>query len=550
MAKEDVHIINRQVFEFDCKQSEHAFQIQRKVDHVVQERISRAINRVCNQLTSHDEDIRLPLLEIDLGNISFETLEEDIAAVFEKRFYEKLSEKINTNVALSAGRLEKQQSAFEPLEEDKAADFEKRPYEKLLEKINTNTARSPGRFEKQQSTFESLRYFLLTGQLPWFAGKRDGNYIPGVLDEIFTMQPGAFRRLLILNLRNEKFVERLIATIDISRIIPLLEMLDIPDNLFDDAEAEVRKVIVEIFTDLQEIQKIYAASTDTGPFTSQELLQFAAAEKEIAVWLNADEAHRMILSQKMTLEGMLKIISGNTKYTDAPQFYKLLQQLIATKFSLDYKTLDKVVKQQPPVHSTIEESISQIQQKIEKEVNLLAESANDEEPDENIPRFYISNSGLILIAQYLPAFFNVLGLLEQGSFSNTQQRIKAVFLLHYMCTGEEKVPEHILPLNKLLCGLPMDETLPSFVSLSEEEKIECMELLQEVIYNWERLGQSSADSFREAFLNRDGILWYDDVHGWKLQVERRGYDVLLDSLPWSYKQIKLSWMEHIINTEW
>ncbi|WP_455607578.1 contractile injection system tape measure protein [Bacteroides sp.] len=36
----------------------------------------------------------------------------------------------------------------------------------------------------------------------------------------------------------------------------------------------------------------------------------------------------------------------------------------------------------------------------------------------------------------------------------------------------------------------------------------------------------------------------------KINVEGHAYDILLDSTPWSYKLIRLPWMENILKVNW
>ena len=62
-----LHIINKQVFNFECVQSEHAFQIENKFDYNVQSRISKILEKACDNISAGDTDIRIALLEIDLG---------------------------------------------------------------------------------------------------------------------------------------------------------------------------------------------------------------------------------------------------------------------------------------------------------------------------------------------------------------------------------------------------------------------------------------------------------------------------------------------------
>jgi hypothetical protein len=60
---------------------------------------------------------------------------------------------------------------------------------------------------------------------------------------------------------------------------------------------------------------------------------------------------------------------------------------------------------------------------------------------------------------------------------------------------------------------------------------------------------TSLEGFRSSFLQRKGLL-FEEESQWKLQVEKKGYDLLLDSIPWSFKMIKFSWMNKMMDVEW
>jgi hypothetical protein len=85
-----VHIINKQVFEFECVENEHAFQVQNKMSKVVQDKIAEAIERACDKVSEENSNLIIPFLEIDLGDISFDKIDQEIAGIIEKKFYEKL----------------------------------------------------------------------------------------------------------------------------------------------------------------------------------------------------------------------------------------------------------------------------------------------------------------------------------------------------------------------------------------------------------------------------------------------------------------------------
>ena len=60
---------------------------------------------------------------------------------------------------------------------------------------------------------------------------------------------------------------------------------------------------------------------------------------------------------------------------------------------------------------------------------------------------------------------------------------------------------------------------------------------------------TSMRAFQESFLNRTGFIEKTE-HEWILTVEERAYDILLDSIPWSYKLVRLPWMENILKVNW
>jgi len=252
---------------------------------------------------------------------------------------------------------------------------------------------------------------------------------------------------------------------------------------------------------------------------------------------------------KIAIELLLSMVSGRAEFSDAAALFIFFKRMIADKFGIGEAMLQIILQKPEQQQIVLYDAIIKKSKKIKEEKNqILQEPTSDEEVEDN-PRFYISNAGLVLVANYLPAFFNELQLLEEGRFISSHHQSKAVFLLHYLCTGQETNPEYTLPLNKILCGLSLEEPLTFHVPFSEKEKNECDILLAEIINNWQKLGDTSVDALRESFLRRDGILSVED-NGWKLMIERKGYDILLDSIPWSFQHIKLNWMDTIITTEW
>ncbi len=162
---------------------------------------------------------------------------------------------------------------------------------------------------------------------------------------------------------------------------------------------------------------------------------------------------------------------------------------------------------------------------------------------------FIRYAGMILLHPYLLPFFKGLDLVEDKNFKDDACRHRAVHLLHYLTTKETGLPEFVLLLPKLLCGLPFEEPMERYLEFSETEVAECENLLQAVIQHWGALGKSSPDALREGFLQREGKLEKRES-GWHLTVERHTIDILLDRLPWGLGIVKLPWMEELLQVEW
>ena len=85
--------------------------------------------------------------------------------------------------------------------------------------------------------------------------------------------------------------------------------------------------------------------------------------------------------------------------------------------------------------------------------------------------------------------------------------------------------------------------------MSAAEERECTRLLEAIVEHWRALGRTSVAGLRSSFLAREGRLIEVD-NGWKLELARRGIDVLLEQLPWGVGLVLLPWMERPLFVEW
>ncbi|ANH67115.1 contractile injection system tape measure protein [Mitsuaria sp. 7] len=165
---------------------------------------------------------------------------------------------------------------------------------------------------------------------------------------------------------------------------------------------------------------------------------------------------------------------------------------------------------------------------------------------EQIP---VGNAGLVLVSPYLPRLFSMLGLADDRAFTGPEAAARGALLLQALATGHAAAPEPELALNKLLCGIPLETTVPRLIELSDPEREAIEGLIAAVIQHWRILGTTSMDGLRGSFLRRTGVLERRD-DAWQLAVEPGPFDMLIDQLPWGYATVRHPWMERVIHVDW
>ncbi|MHB8208154.1 contractile injection system tape measure protein [Mucilaginibacter sp.] len=194
----------------------------------------------------------------------------------------------------------------------------------------------------------------------------------------------------------------------------------------------------------------------------------------------------------------------------------------------------------------------QLKEEIKQNIQITEDIMKDENKQllvNSKDTIYINNAGLVLLHPLLATYFVRLGMMIGGKFINADAQLRAVHLLQYLVNGKSNNPEHFLVLNKVLCNVPVEEPVPAEISLTDEEKETSAQLLIVVTSHWDKLKNTSIEGLQESFLQRDGALVFKD-DAWHLKVEQRGYDVLLQSYPWTIGMIKTPWMDNFLYVEW
>ncbi|HAQ20926.1 MAG TPA: hypothetical protein DCR40_17090 [Prolixibacteraceae bacterium] len=178
-------------------------------------------------------------------------------------------------------------------------------------------------------------------------------------------------------------------------------------------------------------------------------------------------------------------------------------------------------------------------------------SINENKQNENtdLKAVYIQNAGLILLHPFFWNFLSQTQCTDGKSGLLPEKTSLSIHLLHYLATGQEQEMEYLLTFEKFLCGVPLNSPVSRKIRLSDTEKKECSDLLKSVIGHWTALKNTSPDGLRQMFLQRDGKLELQKFP-YKLHVERKAQDVLLDHLPWNISIVKLPWIKELLFVEW
>jgi hypothetical protein len=180
-------------------------------------------------------------------------------------------------------------------------------------------------------------------------------------------------------------------------------------------------------------------------------------------------------------------------------------------------------------------------------VSQAARPAKESAVERTLP---VHAAGAVLLHPFLPRLFAAVDLLNNaGGFRDENARARAVLLTYFVATGQEDAPEPETVLFKLLCGMDLADSLPRRLNSTESERGEAVSLLQGVVTHWSRLGHTSPDGLRDGFLLRAGQL-SGVRENRRLTIEKRGIDVLLDSLPWGLSSVKTPFMTSPLTVVW
>ena len=161
--------------------------------------------------------------------------------------------------------------------------------------------------------------------------------------------------------------------------------------------------------------------------------------------------------------------------------------------------------------------------------------------------FLAENGGLVLLHPFLGSLFKNLGFLnEKNEFIEVD---RAICLLHFLATGNENVLEHHLTFEKYICNVHSDIVVSRDITLTEHEKEEAKKVINSVCEHWEKLNKASVELLQNEFFKRKCSVKRGPESD-RVKIEKKGFDILLESLPWGIGIIKFPWKRELIFVEW
>ncbi|MBY5956704.1 hypothetical protein KUV50_01060 [Membranicola marinus] len=532
------HLIGKQVVKVEVGASADTYVLQQRLSEMVWNRLAPKLNDLFDHFAGEDEVLRLDKVVVDLGDIDLNLINDDLVV-------EKILRLVEAELRQYRSRVQPNTST------------------QLGKQLHPQSVHST-----RQYMFQLWLYWLEKGVLPSYALRPDKNWITQVL-ETLAMEQRAVSALRDTLMKNKQAMYRLILQHRIHELTSIVELYtghsqkDLPGLLneihaYTTQDSQRLEPLKTSFRAMETgfwnmiFQEVIHKTNKKNSFTLQQLFLTSLPKnflRNLEAFTSTERENFPHLNQLLSSEGAERENGGKL-----PESRDLAKDKNREK---DRWEENRTSGEKEDCGEDQSMANFRIYNKTEKlgekdgvkgiqSSEIMDEGQKYEEMES--PQF-LKNAGIILLHPFLHRFFRKLELVEDQQFKDYYTRSKSVYLLHFLGTGHEFIPEYELVLAKLLCGMPANLPLDHTIQLTKEEKDEANRLLEAVIINWGVLGNTSPDGLREGFVIRDGKLTRSDT-GWKLTVEPQTIDILLDRLPWGISMIKLPWMQDLIKVEW
>jgi hypothetical protein len=489
------HIIKKQVIELEIDKRLDAFDIQQQVSDWYWHHFLSLLETELNKLSAPDEVQTIDRLEIDLGVINITQLQKT---------------QLN-KVVLPA--ISKQVQEYITSEQRTTSITHKR--------------------SRTQHSFTQWLHYMQKGYLPWNVLHITDEWLQQVLEQLATEHHSV--TLLRNEIQNNKTVcTRIVQQHNTNWLVQLITVLTAENqSRLHDTIAEIEKLFVRLHA--AESAGVQAPTQSRKQLWQQVLHTVATSQQK----LTTTQLATIIIGEHITSKHEAVLEKIVTQPGDYPQLHPVIatvheqmRQTTTTKKEQPAH-IEPVKRKEPSTNNDDQQPVTDTTQK------LLAAADG----------LFVQHAGLVLLHPFLRSLFSLCGFLEGREFSTETNKQKAVYLLHYIATGNITAEEHELVIPKILCNYPIEEPVSTDTTLSAKELQEADDLMQAAIAQWSILKNTSPDGLRQGFLQRNGKLHTKNEQLY-IEVEKSTIDVLLDQLPWALSLIRLPWSGNIIRVEW
>ncbi|WP_297099569.1 contractile injection system tape measure protein [uncultured Draconibacterium sp.] len=497
------HIIDKVFLDIETISEKEAYWLKDHISAFLNDQVFPGLEQLFNDMGADDSILRFEQIDLDISLDSWEN-PDTLRIEIENQLREKLA----------------------------IAAIEKRY------PVNGEKNRSNGIFEYrefsnisgEQNLQSIFLFFLKNGHLPWYGHKSDIDRILSEKEWTKRIETERFlTEVKTLIESDETALERFVLQLPVPNIIQFINSL----NTFD-------------------------LSTDFALNTFVESLTTNLRNQFVSILLKIGLQHSESKWKSDLIHFYAAYLAAHyAEESIEEQIHQLKNISLHTSLMLSQKECDKVLvllgdqKQNRP----LKKGLNQKGVKIEDSPTII--SHRDSYTVEKEPLFFeseageitVQNAGQVLFHPFLKLFFQQFNWLDKNGNIKDVYRIQALQALHYCATGNEHFFEGGLVLEKFLCDVPLQTTLPATSLLNETIKNEADNMLRELIKNWPALKNTSPAGLREMFVNRSGKLIQKD-RNYKLIVERKTQDILLEKLQWNISIIKLPWKKELIFVEW
>jgi hypothetical protein len=520
------HIIQKQVLEVEMENPADAFQFRQRLGEVYHEKILPQLEDLFDEIGTTEKLIRVEKLQIDIGDIS------------SKDWETTLSNKIISEVRQLLNQQHVQwiaPVADVPLTKDSNASKKDRPQTHF--KYPVNDAQSA---QKTLHEFENIfLFFLKNGRLPW--------YVPNTIQLKDLLSKPLFSDAIEL-------MNSFLKSADSQSIIRLIYQVE--ENVLDEI---VEKLIAQhqsvFYTKFLNTKPILAQISRSLLLNKPDIKKILYLPFFTAMYSNEESDFAKLYAKKFTsmlmenFPGLVSkyVASINTIDGNSNSIIENIKVIFAAK-SASYKNQSDrqlLISKDNADRKFSEQTSNNLSNQKDDQFGF---KMNNKEAVE----IYIDNAGLVILHPFFVALFNQLNITVNDCFTIDYARNKAVLLTQFLVNGLEFFEEQHLVLNKILCGIPIDEPIFMELEITNEERKEAADLLSQIILLWTKNGNQvngTIEGLQQSFLQRPGKL-IKKGDDWQLQVEQRAYDMLLSSLPWGIGIVKSNWMKGMLWVDW